>query len=435
MASTLEFADVSKRYVLGGFRGSLREAIPSLVRRARGKAMPGAAELWALRHVTFQVSPGEALGIIGPNGAGKTTALKLATSVTQPTQGRVIARGRTSALIELGAGFHPDLTGRENIFLNGTILGLKRREIQQRFDAIVAFSELERFLDTPVKRYSSGMYARLGFAVAAHVNPDILIVDEVLAVGDLAFQAKCLAHMAEMKRNGTTIVIVSHQLPRVRRLCDRGIFLCRGQVLVDGPIDEAISFYQNNPEYASSLRVAGASRGAGPGAGNGQAELPLLPDSPMSITGMTLVDGADRPVEGCRSGDRLVVRIGFRALRSVGSAVVEVWVHAADGTEFAAFTTQWDSFSFDGSAGPGYVDLVLDPVCLVPGRYLISAAITASDGVTRYDWHWQRYALDVESGRFVQGLVYQPHAWASSRAEHPLAEPVSQDPGESGAPP
>lgn len=432
MVSTLEFTDVSKKYRLGGFRGSLREAIPSLWRRARRKATAGAAELWALRHVTFQVSPGEALGIIGPNGAGKTTALKLATAVTRPTEGRVVARGRASALIELGAGFHPDLTGRENVFLNGTILGLKRREIQQRLDAIVAFSEMERFLDTPVKRYSSGMYARLGFAVAAHVNPDILIVDEVLAVGDLAFQAKCLAHMAEMKRNGTTIVIVSHQLPRVRRLCDRGIFLYRGQVLVDGPIDEAIAFYQDNPQYASSLRSAPASRGDGLGGGNEPTEPSLLPNSPVSITGVTLVDPADRPLEGCRTGDRLVVRIGFRAHHSIVSVAAEAWIHAADGTEYAAFTTQWDGVSYDGSAGPGHVDLVLDPVCLVPGRYLISAAITASDGVTRYDWHWQRYTLDVRSGRYIQGLVYQPHRWASSRAELGQAEPVSQDPGGSG---
>ena len=427
MIATLEFVDVSKRYSLGGFRGSLREAIPKLLHpRAGREAAMRAAELWALRHVDLRVMAGEALGIIGPNGAGKTTALKLATSVTQPTEGRVIARGRTSALIELGAGFHPDLTGRENIFLNGTILGLKRREIQQRFDAIVAFSELGRFLDTPVKRYSSGMYARLGFAVAAHVNPDILIVDEVLAVGDLAFQAKCLAHMAEMKRGGTTIVIVSHQLPRVRRLCDRGVFLYRGQVLVDGPIDEAIAFYQDNPEYASNLRApADPSRTA-------RADGPLVAGSPIIITGVTLMGDGERHHDAFQSGGRLVVRVSFSARVPVESPTVEVWVHAAEGSEYAAFTTQWDGFACDAFLSSGFVDLVLDPLCLAPGRYLVSAAITAADGVTRYDWHWQRYPFDVRSGRFVQGLVYQPHTWTAPNAPCLSEGPLEPDPGASG---
>jgi len=422
MTCTLEFAEVSKRYLLGGFRGSLREAIPNTLRRWTGKpGRSGAAELWALREVTFQVESGEAVAIIGPNGAGKTTTLKLATWVTQPTSGKVLAHGRTSSLIELGAGFHPDLTGRGNIHLNGTILGLKRREIEQRFAAIAEFSELEAFLDTPVKRYSSGMYARLGFAVAAHVDPDILVVDEVLAVGDLAFQSKCLARMAEMKRSGTTIVIVSHQLPRVRRLCDRGIFLYRGQVIFDGPIEEAITTYQNNPQYASGLRAERPSGTAVSHGGPSQSESAISPNSPMAITGVSLFDGSGCAVDTCQTGGRLVVRISFVALGPVKRPVFEVWIHAADGTEFAALTTQWDGYFRDNPIGPGYVDLVLDPLSLVPGRYTISAAITASDGVTRYDWHWQRYGLNVQADRYLQGLVYLPHTWDS--AHDPAACP------------
>jgi lipopolysaccharide transport system ATP-binding protein len=431
MTSTLEFIDVSKQYRLGGFHGSLREAIPSLVRRWTGREAAPAPDLWALRHVSFRAGQGEALAIIGPNGAGKTTTLKLATAVTQPTSGRISVRGRTSALIELGAGFHPDLTGRENIYLNGTILGLKRSEIRQRFDAIVEFSELEAFLDTPVKRYSSGMYARLGFAVAAHVNPEVLFVDEVLAVGDLAFQAKCLAHMAEMKRAGTTVVIVSHQLPRVRRLCDRGLFLYRGQVLADGPIDEAITFYQDNPAYASNLRVERPLAGGADLGSDARPVSSLSADSPIAISAVSLLSDSDQRVSTCQTGDRLVVRIAFAALRPVESPVFEVWIHSADGTEYAAFTTKWDGFLCDGSPGSGHVDLVLDPLCLLSGRYLLSVAITASDGVSRHDWHWQRYGLDVRAGRYLQGLVYLPHTWASARDEPVPAAAPPGVPGDS----
>jgi ABC-type polysaccharide/polyol phosphate transport system ATPase subunit len=404
MPNTLEFQSISKRYYLGGSGGSLRQAIPNLARRLAGRdGLAPRPEIWALRDVTFQIGAGEAVAIVGPNGAGKTTALKLATFVTQPTRGQVLVRGRTSALIELGAGFHPELTGRENIYLNGTILGLKRQEIAERFDAIVAFSELERFLDTPVKRYSSGMYARLGFSVAAHVNPDLLIVDEVLAVGDLAFQAKCLAHMAQMVRGGTTVVIVSHQLPRVRRLCSRGIFLQGGQVLVDGPIDEAIVAYQAAQEGRGWQEEA-----------KKQAEVPasaLRADSPVAITGVTFLDGEERPLVACRPGDRLVVRIGYHATRPLADAIFEVWVHAADGTEFAAYTTEWDGYRCPPLGGQGHLDLVFDPLTLAPGGYSLGVAITAPDGITRYDWHIQRYHFQVQAGNFVQGLVYLPHQW------------------------
>jgi lipopolysaccharide transport system ATP-binding protein len=272
------------------------------------------------------------------------------------------------------------------------------------------------------------MYARLGFAVAVHVNPDILIVDEVLAVGDLAFQARCLGRMAEMKRAGTTIVIVSHQLPRVRRLCDRGIFLYRGEVLVDGPIEEAITLYQNNPEYASNLARPQEAR-LPSREGQEQPRSSLSPDSPMAITGVSLLDGDARPMDTCRTADRLVLRIGFVALRPVDLPVFEVWIHASDGTEYAAFTTQWDGYPCDGSPGSGHVDLVLDPLCLVPGRYALSVAITASDGITRYDWHWQRYGLDVRSDRYLQGLVFLPHTWASARE---TARPPSVPPAAAG---
>jgi lipopolysaccharide transport system ATP-binding protein len=202
-------------------------------------------EFWALQDVSFEVKPGEVVGIIGRNGAGKSTLLKLLSRITEPTAGRVRLRGRVASLLEVGTGFHPELTGRENIFLNGAVLGMHRVEIKKKFDEIVAFAEVEKFLDTPVKRYSSGMYVRLAFAVAAHLEPEILIVDEVLAVGDAEFQKKCLGKMNDISRGGRTILFVSHNMAATRQLCSRCILLMAGQVMVDGMVGEAIGAYLN----------------------------------------------------------------------------------------------------------------------------------------------------------------------------------------------
>jgi lipopolysaccharide transport system ATP-binding protein len=215
--------------------------------------------LWALRDVSFEVSAGEVVGIIGRNGVGKSTLLKILARITDPTAGEADLNGRVSALLEVGTGFHAELTGRENIFLSGTILGMSRAEVIRRFDEIVAFSELERFLDVPVKRYSSGMYVRLGFAVAAHLNPDILLVDEVLAVGDLAFQRKCLGRMSDVAQEGRTVLFVSHQMTSIRRLCSSTIWLDGGQIRFQGPTGEVVARYESE-----SLGAAGASASEGP---------------------------------------------------------------------------------------------------------------------------------------------------------------------------
>ncbi|RLG42989.1 MAG: ABC transporter ATP-binding protein, partial [Thermoproteota archaeon] len=249
MSVAIRFENVSKRYKLGvRGGGSLREAASDLFRRMLGRKGDNPADdskyIWALKDVSFEVEEGEALGIIGPNGAGKTTILKLLSGITKPTRGRIWLKGRVSSLIELGAGFHQDLTGRENIYLNGTILGLKRKEIDEKFRSIVEFSELEKFIDTPIKRYSSGMYVRLGFAVAVHVDPEILLVDEVLAVGDMAFQRKCLNRMREMlRKESTTVVFVSHNLSAVQGLCDRVIWLDKGSIVEEGEPKRVISKY------------------------------------------------------------------------------------------------------------------------------------------------------------------------------------------------
>src|SRR5438270_6833710 len=208
-----------------------------------GSERPSKEDFWALRNVSFEVRQGEVVGIIGRNGAGKSTLLKILSRITEPTEGKVTLRGRVASLLEVGTGFHPELTGRENIYLNGAILGMSRAEIRKKFDEIVAFAETEKFLDTPVKRYSSGMYVRLAFAVAAHLEPEILVVDEVLAVGDVAFQKKCLGKMQEVSRGGRTILFVSHQMAAVQNLCQRGILLKDGQIAKSGSIAEVISSY------------------------------------------------------------------------------------------------------------------------------------------------------------------------------------------------
>lgn len=242
----LKAEHIFKRFRRGELHDSLRDLLPALARRLVRRGAQGALEkeeFWALRDVSFDVARGEAFGIIGANGAGKSTLLKLLCGIMRPTSGTLGVDGRLSALIEVSAGFHPDLTGRENIFLNGTILGLNRADIRRRFDEIVAFSGLEEFIDTPVKRYSSGMYARLGFSVAAHVDPDVLIVDEVLSVGDFTFQRKCMERMTSILKGGATVVFVSHNLEAVANLCARTMLLEHGRALNIGPSREIVGEY------------------------------------------------------------------------------------------------------------------------------------------------------------------------------------------------
>jgi ABC-type polysaccharide/polyol phosphate transport system ATPase subunit len=236
---------VSKRFSKGAGYDSLRDLLPAIFRQVfrRRRVTTGSQDFLALDDVSFEVAPGEAFGIIGHNGAGKSTMLKLLAHIMQPTRGTVTVGGRLAALIELGAGFHPDLTGRENIFLNGTILGMKRAEITRKFDEIVEFSGIAEFLDMPLKRYSSGMHARLGFSVAAHLDPDVLVIDEVLSVGDFLFQRKSLEKMRGITRSGTTVVFVSHNLRAVAELCRTGILLDHGRVAARGPMTEVVQRY------------------------------------------------------------------------------------------------------------------------------------------------------------------------------------------------
>jgi lipopolysaccharide transport system ATP-binding protein len=252
------FDRVWKKFRRGERHDSMRDALTALVKKPftrRKKAELEGHEFWALRDVSFELKPGEALGIIGPNGAGKSTSLKLLTKILRPTSGRCYTRGRVGALIEISAGFHPDLTGRENLYLQGAILGMSRQEVARKMDAIIDFAGIPDFIDTPVKRYSSGMNARLGFAVAAHVDPDVLLIDEVLAVGDFAFQQKCYERLAEFRRNGAAIVFVSHSMQAIVSLCDQALLLRPGRSALMGPVGEMAARYASPEGQAVDPRI------------------------------------------------------------------------------------------------------------------------------------------------------------------------------------
>lgn len=300
MTNAIEVSNLSKRYRKGRGLTNLRELLTFGGRNEEEQYH------WAIRDVSFYVKPGEALGIIGPNGAGKTTILKLLSNVTKPTGGNIRINGRFSALIELGAGFHPELTGRENVYLNGAILGLKRDELRRRFDEIVQFADIGDFLDTPVKRYSSGMYARLGFAIAVHVDPEVLLVDEVLAVGDTAFQLKCFQRMEALRSTGTSLVFVSHNMQAVQEVCDRAIVLHGGEIAFDGNSAEAVA------EYANVLRSR-ASLSARHSSGETGALKQQLMTHGAKIESVRLLSSTGDPTKILESGEpaRIQVTVEF----------------------------------------------------------------------------------------------------------------------------
>jgi lipopolysaccharide transport system ATP-binding protein len=305
---TVRFQNVWKKFRKGERFDSLRDLVPALAKRLWSPRPKGldSREFWALRDVSFELDQGNSLGIIGPNGSGKSTSLKLLSRILKPDQGTVEVNGRYGALIELGAGFHPDLTGRENIYLNGTILGMKRAEIAKKFDEIVAFAELEEFLDTPVKRYSSGMYARLGFSVAAHIDPEVLIVDEVLSVGDYHFQEKCFAKMREFTRNGTTLIFVSHNLTAVGTLCKSALLLHRGIPVFQGDVQNAIKTYYSL--YAEDTK-----------------------SSSLEITSVSVTDDAGRERDVFEPGSAAIFTVRMKALADISNTHACMYVRSRDG--------------------------------------------------------------------------------------------------------
>ncbi len=364
MAYSIEFTNVSKRYNLGLTRTSLPSLISNRIKRMTGRVKPKTAAekyLWALKDVTFALEKGESLALIGANGAGKTTILKLLSNITRPTAGDIKVNGQLSALIELGAGFHPDLTGRENIFLNGAILGLKRDYIKRRFDEIVAFSEIERFIDTPVKRYSSGMTVRLGFAVAACIEPEILLVDEVLAVGDASFRHKCMERIRELLAAGTSLIFVSHNLWLAQAVCSQALYLERGRVKYRGPTAEVIDMYDRDVNMGRARKFQAT-----------QAQMPELANEDLEITGIEILDLRGRP--GDLSNEAPAeIKVHYRANRPFAAANIVVRILRSDGLTCCMMRSSLDDFPLSLRQGEGVVSVTLEPLQLYGGAYFVQA--------------------------------------------------------------
>jgi ABC-type polysaccharide/polyol phosphate transport system ATPase subunit len=409
--AAVEFHDVRKVYNLGIAHTSLRDAISGLLGRLAGRNGAGDERIfWALKGVSFDLEKGDTLALIGPNGAGKTTVLKLLSKVTRPTSGHINVNGKLSALIELGAGFHPDLTGRENIYLNGSILGLNRREISAKFDSIVAFSELEEFLDTPVKRYSSGMYVRLGFAVAIHVEPEVLLVDEVLAVGDMAFQRKCLDRMEQIRSRGTTVVFVSHNMRTVESLCDKALWLEKGQVRQMGATRSVVAAYTD----AMNLAIAR-------GAGKQYSTLARRGSGEAQFTTVRLLNGDGAETSTFQMGDRLVIEMGYRTHQRILAPSFDVAIYADSGARVCTATTRLSGCTPDHLAGEGVARCVFDSIPFTPGGYSVTVALFDQDDLTKYDQWYDVVAFTVGSELIgnarwhltqeEHGVVYLPPRW------------------------
>jgi lipopolysaccharide transport system ATP-binding protein len=363
----IDAVGLSKQYRLGQrpqlyrtLREEIVRAAAALARRRPPQSRNGT--VWALRDVSFSVEQGEVLGVIGRNGAGKTTLLKVLSRITEPTSGYADVRGRLGSLLEVGTGFHPELTGRENIFLNGAVLGMKRTEVARKFDDIVAFAGVERFIDTPVKRYSSGMYVRLAFAVAAHLEPDVLIVDEVLAVGDAEFQKRCMGKMESLGQSGRTILFVSHNMASIKALCTRALLIRDGRIVSQGDVEQITSEYLTE---AAKADVAGEISPTATRVGSGDARFRQV----------SLSDDLGVPQQQVLLGQPLTVSAMVEATTTIADAVFEVGISLLDGTRVCS------SFSVDESQPPQFLEpgthgvrLDID-VVLLPGHYTLDLGL------------------------------------------------------------
>jgi lipopolysaccharide transport system ATP-binding protein len=370
---SVSIEQLSKRYRIGAHRAdyaTLRERIAGMFKFR--EATPESRDIWALHDVSFEIAQGEALGLIGHNGAGKSTLLKILSRITEPTEGRAVLHGRVASLLEVGTGFHPELTGRENIYLNGAILGMTRAEIRRNFDAIVAFAEIDKFLDTPVKRYSSGMYVRLAFAVAAHLTPEILLIDEVLAVGDVEFQRRCLGRMNEVARSGRTVVFVSHNLSSIERLCTRCVLLSRGVVEKMGPTGEVLAHYLSRRGATAMIDL----RDFADREGAGRAR----------ITGMEVLNAAaTEPVDAIAFREPFRIRVRYHVHEKIPGASFGFGFLTAGGQRIFITESVESGKTFDLEPGDGSIDCVIERPNILPGTYRFELWISDLPGVQATD--------------------------------------------------
>ena len=447
----ISVANVSKCFELQSDRPrSFQEVlVNAFTRRSRRNQ---ADKFWALRNITFDVESGETLGIIGSNGSGKSTCLKLITRILEPSSGKIDVSGRISALLELGAGFHPDLTGRENIYLNGSLLGLSRKEMSSRFEDIVSFAELERFIDMPVKFYSSGMYVRLAFAIAINVNPTVLLVDEVLAVGDQRFQEKCLERIEELKCRGVTIVFISHSLEAVRNLCERAIWLDQGVLREDGPSDLVVARYlqhvhdreeadalvqreheRRDQQLASPPEEEQAAPSQTPTTEPETCDTNLA--DPMAsyrnrwgtreaeIMDVVFLDKEGRERLALVTGRSVTVEIRYRARQRIEHPMFGLAIHRADGLQINGPNNIEASYDIPFIQGTGHVRYMLDVLPLLEGTYYLTAALYNTAGTHAYDHQalYYRFRVHRDAGGERHGAFYIPSRWEHRHIEPEIA--------------
>jgi len=407
MDYSISVRNLSKRYKLGETHRetTFREALVNLFKRTGKKP---AEVIWALRDVSFDVKDGEVLGIIGRNGAGKSTLLKLLSKITYATTGDIAVKGRISSLLEVGTGFHQELSGRENIYLSGSILGMKKREIDERFEDIVDFADVRTFLDTPIKRYSTGMRLRLGFAVAAHLDPDVLLVDEVLAVGDAGFQKKCLNAMRDMRTTGRTVLFVSHNMAAVENLCHRAIWIDSGRIREDGEARDVIKSYLStfteSQKAGFDLEKIQSRRGSGD----------------IRYTGIEFLQPDGTPSQLITTGDRFVVRLYYRARDKVLNPHFGLQISTEYGTLVTELSTWLSGFDIPViEPGEGHIDLEIASLNLMPSLYFVSLWIEGV-GPIHYDVLEHCASIDVTPADFYGagremssrfGLIAVPCEW------------------------
>ncbi|MCX6557974.1 MAG: ABC transporter ATP-binding protein [Candidatus Aminicenantes bacterium] len=431
MNEVIRLESVGKKYRLRhqssahyqALRDVLGESLRGLGRRLRRRGRQGRVtkeDFWALRDVSLAVKQGERLGIIGRNGAGKSTLLKLLSRITAPSAGRLLLKGRVGSLLEVGTGFHPELTGRENIYLNGAILGMKRAEIRRQFDEIVAFAEVEKFLDTPVKRYSSGMYVRLAFAVAAHLDTDILLVDEVLAVGDAQFQKKCLGKMEDITRQGRTILFVSHNMSLISALCSRAVLLNAGRIESVGEVSSTILAYSKDISTLSSIDLTHFSHSG--------------PHEYVFTKKLSLFNSEKSPCSTFTMGMPLIARIEFTCLKQFKDVEVGLKISSINHAAIHYLSSSWEGLKQDLEPGTYVYEVTIPEILLFPGKYILGTWILR-DGFWSDDHVQEITAIEVIgkdiTGNFCKhnikntfekyahsgGEVYLPSHWRFWRGE------------------
>ena len=404
----IEVKHISKQYRLGAFgTTTLREDLQQFFAKIRRKDVlltPAETQqgkaIWALNDVSFNVQPGELIGIIGGNGAGKSTLLKILSRITEPTRGEAVLRGRVASLLEVGTGFHPDLSGKENIFLNAAILGMSKMETKRKLDEIIAFSEVADFIDTPIKRYSSGMRVRLAFAVAAFLEPEILIVDEVLAVGDESFQRKCLGKMSDVSKHGRTILFVSHDLAAVQNLCERVIALRKGHLLTDDKPAEAIRTYLAGiPTYVSE-------------------EAETVPEVGLRISSVSVSQGPETVENILTTGKPALFKLELEGVEA------RCWCELDIYHEAGALVSRLTSRGVELTE-PGFLTCIMDPLLLTPGRYRLAGSVLVQDQIQHHSEHLGGFTVRPGGATGNQiinwrgsGLVQLQHQWSVEQKQH-----------------